>query len=142
MIADRELDEREVEDDEVEDVEDLAEVAAAYPAVKKRIDLSRLNVLEVLSLGDVEDMARELGTSPDRLQSVFNRNPEAMVGRFGVVLAWILGRKRDPDLELDTVRRFWQIELVGVEAIKRNPPQARARTQRSSGRAGSSRTRG
>ena len=126
-----------------DEVEDLADIALAHPVVHKRLDLSRINVAEVLSLGDISDMARELGTDPGRLASVLTRAPEQASLDVAVVLGWVLGRKADPDLDIDTVRRFWQIELVGVGTTKPNPRAARkAKTPRSSGRHGSSRTRG
>ena len=126
-------------EDLVDDVEDLADVALAHPVIHKRLDLARINVQETLSLGDIEDMARELGTSPDRLASVLTRGDKVALD-VAIVLGWIIGRKADPQLELDTVRRFWQIELVGV-GVKPDPTPARTKTRRSSVQHGSSRTR-
>jgi hypothetical protein len=138
MIAERTDDEDEAEDE----VDDLADLAAAYPVVRKRLDFSRLNVRELLSLGDVEDMARELGTDPGRLQSVLAADgADQRIGLdVGLVIAWIIGRKADPELTLDYVRRFWYVEFVGIGTA--DPSPARTRTRRSSGRAGSSPTRG
>lgn len=129
--------------DEAE-VDDLADIALAHPVEHKRLDLARINAAETLSLGDIDDMARELGTDPSRLASVLARNPEKMGLEVAIVLAWILGRKRDPDLDLGHVRRFWQIEMVGVGTTKPNPkaPARTKTTPRSSGRRGSSPTRG
>lgn len=138
MTAEAELELELAEDD----VEDLADIAAAHPVVHKRLDLSKINVLETLSLGDVEDMARELGTDPSRLQSVLARGGDHIAINVAIVLAWILGRKADPDLDIGEVRRFWQIELVGVGKSKPDPTPARTKTRRSSVQRGSSRTRG
>lgn len=129
-----------IENDSADDeVIDLADIAADHPVKHVRLDLARLNVRELLSLGDVEDMARALGTDPTRLQSVLGRGDSVALD-VAVVLAWIIGRKADPTLPLDDVRRFWQVELVGVGKSTPNPPKAPT-TRRSNGRAGSSRTR-
>lgn len=127
-----------------EDVDDLTLVALEHPVIHKRLDLSKLNVAEVLSLGDIDDMARELGTDPGRLASTLARNPGAVSLEVSVVLAWIIARKRDPDLDIGTVRRTWWVDLVGVGTRKPppDPTPARTRSPRSSGRPGSSRTRG
>ena len=53
---------------------------------------------ELLSLGDVEDMARELGTDPSRLTSVLARGGDRIAIDVAVVLAWVIGRKADPEL--------------------------------------------
>lgn len=140
MTTEAELDEELLDDEPV--VDDLTDVALANPVVHKRLDLSRINVLELLSLGDIADMARELGTSPDRLTDVLKRGDKVGL-EVAIVLAWIVGRKRDADLDIGTVRRFWQVELVGIGTAKPNPTPARTkRTPRSSERLGSSRTRG
>lgn len=131
-----------LDDDEVveDEVEDLADIALAHPTIRKRLDFRRLNAAEVLSLGDVEDMARELGTDPGRLQAVLAKGGDRIALDVGIVLAWIIGRKADPDLTLDYVRRFWRIEFVGLGTT--DPMPALAKRRRSSGQAGSSRTRG
>lgn len=126
---------------DADEVIDLADIAADHPVKHVRLDLARINVRELLSLGDVEDMSRALGTDPGRLQTVLSRG-EGVALDVAVVLAWIIGRKADPDLPLDDVRRFWQVELVGVGTTAPNPRKARATTPRSPGRAGSSRPRG
>jgi len=121
---------------------DLADVAAAHPVEHVRLDLARIDVRETLTIGDVSDMARELGTEPAKLQSVLTKGSGFEID-VTVVLAWILGRKGDPTLSLDHVRRFWQIELVGVGTAKPDPTGARrATTPRSARRRGSSRKRG
>lgn len=127
---------------ELDPDDDLTAIANAHPVVHKRLDLARLNAKELLSLGDVEDMARELGTDPGRLQTVLTRGGSNVALDVAIVLAWIIGRKGDPDLSLDYVRRFWQIELVGVGTTKPDPTQASAMPKRSRALAGSSRKRG
>ena len=137
-----ELDRAAIDDDD--DELDLAAAVNAHPVRHVRLDLAKLDVREALSLGDVSDMARELGVAPERLQTVLARGDHVAID-VTVVLAWILGRKADPELSLDHVRRFWQIELVGVGTAKPRPTGARAKratTTRSPGLAGSSRKRG
>ena len=128
---------------ELEDeVEDLADVALAHPVVHKRLDLARLNVREDLSLGDVEDMARELGTDPGRPQAVL-----AQARRRGRAR-----RRHRPRLDNRPQGRPRPRPSTPCAGFGRSNSWASAKREpyarpgrgrrRSSGRAGSSRTRG
>jgi hypothetical protein len=119
---------------------ELAEIAAAHPVRHVSIDFERLNVAELLSVGDVVDMAAALGVAPEKLLTVLNRSGTKPLEVI-VVIAWIIGRKAEPELELETVRRTWRIAVPGGPVVDPTPPPERKR-RRSSGRATSSASRG
>jgi hypothetical protein len=95
---------------------ELADIAAEHPVRHVTLDFSRLNVSELLTVLDRK------GHKPlDVL----------------VVIAWVIGRKRDPELTLETVRTSWRIEPSEGPVVDPTPA-----ARPSSGRRTSSRSRG
>jgi len=117
---------------------DLAAVAAAHPTRTVVLDFEKLDPASLLSVGDVADMAEALGTSPDGLLGVLSRPGRPRL-EVALVIAWIIGRKAEPALTLETVRSSWRIEVRGEGVIR--PRRARTTTAHSSGRRSSSASR-
>jgi hypothetical protein len=115
---------------------ELADVAAAHKVRRVSLDFERLDVSELLSIGDIVDMADALGVAPQKLLTVLDRKGDKPLEVL-VVIAWVIGRKAEPELTLETVRRSWRIEVPGGPTVDPTPA-ARA----SSGRRTSSRSRG
>lgn len=116
---------------------DLAAVAAAHPSKAVTLDLSRIDVSTLLSVGDVVDMAAALGVKPQKLLTVLDR-PEKPLDVIPV-LAWIIARKGDRELTLEEVRTTWRIEVPGEvtvdptpAAAPEKPPSKRRRTSSAS----------
>jgi hypothetical protein len=122
---------------------DLAAVAAAHPVRHVMLDLERIEVSSLLSVGDIVDMAEALETKPEQLLKVLDRTGGKPLDVL-VVLAWIIGRKGEPDLELETVRRTWRVEVPGIGTADPTPAAAGKPRQRrrSSGPRTSSGSRG
>lgn len=118
---------------------DLAAIATAHPTRTAVLDFARLDPATLLSVGDVADMAEALDASPADLLKVLARPGKPRLD-VAVVIAWIIGRKAEPALTLEEVRRSWRIEVVGEGAV--DPRPARARTRQPSGRRSSSGSRG
>lgn len=113
---------------------DLSAVAAAHAVRHVTLDLATIDVREVLSVGDVVDMAGALGVAPETMALQLAPGGK-IAGKValdvGLALAWVIGRKAEPDLTYELVRSTWQLELIGVGT--RNPTPA-ATTRRSSAR--------
>jgi hypothetical protein len=121
---------------------DLSAVAAAHAVRHVTLDLASIDVREVLSVGDVVDMAGALGVAPETM--ALQLAPGGKIAGtvaldVGLALAWVIGRKAEPDLTYELVRSTWQLELVGVGT--RAPGPTPAATQRSSARRTSSPSR-
>jgi hypothetical protein len=90
------------------------------------LDFSRIDASALLTYGDVLDMAEALNVDPADLTGYMAESSAGGGGRqameVGLVLAWIIGRKADPELQLETVQRTWRVEIVGADA---GPPVAR-----------------
>jgi hypothetical protein len=119
---------------------ELAEVAAAHPVRRVSLDFARLDVASLLSVGDIVDMAAALEVAPEKLLTVLDRKGDKPLDVL-VVIAWIIGRKSEPELELETVRRTWRIEVPGGPRVDPTPLVQGAR-RRSSARRTSSGSRG
>jgi hypothetical protein len=115
---------------------ELADIAAEHPVRHVTLDFSRLNVSELLSVGDIVDMAAALDVAPEKLLTVLDRKGHKPLDVL-VVIAWVIGRKRDPELTLETVRTSWRIEPSEGPVVDPTPA-----ARPSSGRRTSSRSRG
>jgi hypothetical protein len=97
-------------DDQADDVLDLTAIAQAHPARKVRLDMAAIVAADLLSVGDVVDMAEKLHTEPGSIASFLDGGDLASSIDVGLALAWVIGRKADPALTYDEVRTSWRIE--------------------------------
>jgi hypothetical protein len=113
---------------------DLAAVAKRHAVRHVRLDLEAIDVTETLTAGDVMDMAKVLGVAPETM--AIQLAPDGHIANHvaldvSLALAWIIGRKAEPDLDWETVRSTWQLDVPEVGT--RNPtPARRKRTARAS----------
>jgi hypothetical protein len=111
---------------------DLAAVAKRHAVRHVRLDLDAIDVRETLSIGDVVDMARVLGVAPEEM--AIRLAPDGHIANdvaldVSLALAWVIGRKAEPDLDWETVRATWRLEVPEIGT--RNPtPARRKRTAR------------
>jgi len=96
---------------------DLASVAKAHRVRHVKLDLDAIDVRELLTVTDVLDMARVLGVAPERLAIQLapdGRIAERTALDVSLALAWIIGRKAEPDLQWQTVQSTWQLEVPDI----------------------------
>jgi hypothetical protein len=82
---------------------DLAALARRHPVRVVQMDMAA--VIDGLSTGDMADIEASLGVG-------FADIKDAPRFELLCVLAWVLARREQPDLELAEVRRDWRIENV------------------------------
>jgi hypothetical protein len=105
------------------DVLDLTAVAQAHPARRVKLDIAAIEAAGLLSVGDVVDMAEKLHTEPAQLAAVLSAGDPSTAFEVVLALAWIVGRKVDPDLSYDEVRTTWRVEAPVRAAPDPTPPQ-------------------
>lgn len=81
---------------------DLAAIVDRHPIRVVRLDMAA--VLLGLSTGDMDDIEAALGVPFAEITTA----PRLAVL---AVLAWLIGRREDPDLTLDHVRTQWRVEV-------------------------------
>jgi hypothetical protein len=92
------------------DVLDLTAIAQAHPARRVRLDMAAIEGGQLLSVGDVVDMAEKLHTDPMQLAKVLTAGDVGTPYEVTLALAWVIGRKADPGLSYDEVRTSWRVE--------------------------------
>ena len=99
---------------------DLSAIVARHPIQVVTFDMAA--VLNGLSVGDMIELETTLGIGFADI---------ATAPRMAVlsVLAWLIGRRANPDLTLDHVRAYWRIELREDPTL---PPQRKPRRSESS----------
>jgi hypothetical protein len=101
---------------------DLSAIVARHPIQVVYLDMAA--VLNGLSVGDMIDLEATLGIGFADI---------ATAPRMSVLatLAWLVGRRADPDLTIDHVRAYWRIELREDPTLPRQPKPRRSVSSRS-----------
>lgn len=114
-----------------DDVLDLTAIAQAHPARRVRLDVGAIEAAELLSVGDIVDMAAKLHTDPLQLAAVLAAGGADTPYEITLALAWVIGRKADPGLSYDEVRMSWRVEGAAPTSAEPDPtpptPSRRAR---------------
>ena len=93
---------------------DLSAILEADPPQRSAVlDLARFDITR-LGLGELLEISRALEIEPGELGAAM-RGAGADKARVGVALAWIIARRREPDLTFGDVER-WRIEIRGKNA--------------------------